>query len=70
MICVDNFETGTLANIEHIRRPEFVHLNVDIIEPYFVDEPIDFVYHLVSFMPALGILTAFLPNLEPSQRRK
>jgi dTDP-glucose 4,6-dehydratase len=48
VICVDNFETGSLANIEHIRVPEFVHLNTDIIEPYFVDEPIDFVYHLAS----------------------
>jgi dTDP-glucose 4,6-dehydratase len=48
VICVDNLETGTLANIEHIRRPEFTHLNLDIIEPYFVDEPVDFVYHLAS----------------------
>ncbi|HEY4278341.1 MAG TPA: UDP-glucuronic acid decarboxylase family protein [Conexibacter sp.] len=48
VICVDNLETGSLANIEHIRRPEFVHLNVDIITPYFVDEPVDFVYHLAS----------------------
>jgi dTDP-glucose 4,6-dehydratase len=48
VICVDNLETGTLANIEHIRNQDFVHLNVDIIEPYFVDEPIDFVYHLAS----------------------
>ena len=48
VICVDNLETGTLHNIEHIRGPEFVHLNVDIIEPYFVDEPVDFVYHLAS----------------------
>jgi len=48
VICVDNLETGSLANIEHIRRPEFVHLNVDIIEPYFVEEPVDFVYHLAS----------------------
>jgi dTDP-glucose 4,6-dehydratase len=48
VICVDNLETGTLSNIEHIRRPEFVHLNLDIIEPYFVDEPVDFVYHLAS----------------------
>jgi dTDP-glucose 4,6-dehydratase len=45
---VDNLETGSLANISHIRRPEFVHLNLDIIEPYFVDEPVDFVYHLAS----------------------
>src|SRR4051794_39176990 len=48
VICVDNLETGTLANIEHIRSPYFVHLNLDITQPYFVDEPIDFVYHLAS----------------------
>ena len=48
VICVDNFETGSLANIEHIRVPEFTHLNVDIIEPYRIDEPVDFVYHLAS----------------------
>jgi dTDP-glucose 4,6-dehydratase len=48
VICVDNLETGSLANIHHIRRPEFVHLNLDIIEPYFVEEPVDFVYHLAS----------------------
>ena len=48
VICVDNLETGTLSNIEHIRTPEFVHLNLDIIEPYFIDEPVDFVYHLAS----------------------
>ena len=48
VICVDNLETGSLANIEHIRDDAFVHRNLDIIEPYFVDEPIDFVYHLAS----------------------
>jgi dTDP-glucose 4,6-dehydratase len=48
VICIDNLETGTLANIEHIRDDKFVFRNLDIIEPYFVDEPIDFVYHLAS----------------------
>jgi dTDP-glucose 4,6-dehydratase len=48
VICVDNLETGSLANIEHIRSPDFVHHNLDIIEPYYVDEAIDFVYHLAS----------------------
>src|SRR5919107_1038947 len=48
VICVDNFETGSLANIEHIRVPEFVHLHHDIIEPFFVEEPVDFVYHFAS----------------------
>jgi dTDP-glucose 4,6-dehydratase len=48
VICVDNLETGTLNNIEHIRTEDFAHLNLDIIEPYFVEERIDFVYHLAS----------------------
>src|SRR5437763_11128982 len=49
VICVDNLETGSLANIEHIRdREVFVHLGLDIIDPYVVEEPVDFVYHLAS----------------------
>src|SRR6202012_3207374 len=32
----------------HLRGDNFVHLNLDIIEPYFVDEPLDFVYHFAS----------------------
>jgi dTDP-glucose 4,6-dehydratase len=49
VICVDNLETGSLVNIEHIRdRERFEHLNIDIIEPYFVAEHIDYVYHLAS----------------------
>ena len=48
VICVDNLETGSLANIEHIRVPEFRFEQIDIIEPYFVDEHVDFVYHLAS----------------------
>src|SRR3978361_322670 len=48
VICVDNFETGSLANIEHIRVPEFVHLHADIIDPFFVEEPVAFVYPFAS----------------------
>jgi dTDP-glucose 4,6-dehydratase len=48
VICVDNFETGSLANIAHIRVPEFAHLNQDVIEPFFVEEPVDVVYHFAS----------------------
>src|SRR5690349_23554484 len=48
VICVDNLETGSLGNIEHIRVPEFLFLQSDIVAPYFVDEPVDFVYHLAS----------------------
>jgi len=49
VICVDNFETGSLANIAHIRDAErFVHVGLDVIEPYFIEESVDFVYHLAS----------------------
>jgi dTDP-glucose 4,6-dehydratase len=48
VICVDNLETGSLANIEHIRVPAFEFLQLDIVQPYFVDRPVDFVYHLAS----------------------
>jgi len=48
VICVDNVETGSLANLQHIRSPDFRFLQADIIQPYFVDEPVDFVYHFAS----------------------
>src|SRR4051812_23030692 len=48
VICVDNFETGSLANIEHLRQAEFRFTHPDIVEPFFVDEPVDFVYHFAS----------------------
>jgi dTDP-glucose 4,6-dehydratase len=48
VVCVDNLETGSLANIEHIRTPEFEFLQLDIVQPYFVERPVDFVYHLAS----------------------
>src|SRR3954453_21339214 len=61
VICVDPFETGSLANIEHIRVPEFRHVNADIISPYFIDEPVDLVYHFAS--PASPIDYLRLPLL-------
>src|SRR6201993_4774882 len=48
VICVDNLETGSLANVEHIRSADFVHLSLDIIEPYYVNEQIHFLFHLAS----------------------
>jgi dTDP-glucose 4,6-dehydratase len=59
VICVDNLDTGSLQNIEHIRGDEFRFLHHDLTEPLFVDEPIDFVYHLAS--PASPIDYARLP---------
>src|SRR5688572_11304136 len=48
VICIDNLETGSLENIDHLRSQEFEFLNYDITEFVPVDEPVDFVYHLAS----------------------
>jgi dTDP-glucose 4,6-dehydratase len=48
VICVDNLDTGSLKNIEHIREGEFRFVNHDMTEHLEVDEPVDFVYHLAS----------------------
>jgi dTDP-glucose 4,6-dehydratase len=60
VICVDNFDTGSLQNIEHLRDGEhFRFLHVDITSHYQIDEPVDFVYHMAS--PASPIDYARLP---------
>src|SRR2546423_12529171 len=59
VICVDNFETGSLHNIAHLRQPEFHFIHADITAHYEVDEPLDFVYHMAS--PASPIDYARLP---------
>jgi len=48
VICVDNLDTGTLENIEHIRQPEFAFLQHDMIAHVTIDEPVDYVFHLAS----------------------
>jgi dTDP-glucose 4,6-dehydratase len=48
VLCVDNLDTSTLENIEHIPGDDFLFINHDMIEHISVDEPIDFVFHLAS----------------------
>jgi len=48
VICVDNLDTGSLENIEHIRDTAFVFRNHDMIEYLEIEEPVTCVYHLAS----------------------
>src|SRR5256714_13183063 len=61
VVCVDTLETGSLMNIEHLRREDFRFVMADITKHYEVDEPLDFVYHMAS--PASPIDYARLPLL-------
>src|SRR3954468_11444639 len=59
VICVDNFDTGSLKNIAPLRDDSFLFVHCDITEPYEIEEPVDFVYHMAS--PASPIDYARLP---------
>lgn len=48
VICVDNLDTGTLENIEHIRSGDFEFLEHDMTRHLDVGESIDEVFHLAS----------------------
>jgi dTDP-glucose 4,6-dehydratase len=48
VICIDNLDTGSLQNIEHIRERDFVFLNHNLTDTLFLEEPVDFVFHLAS----------------------
>jgi dTDP-glucose 4,6-dehydratase len=48
VVCVDNLDTGSLQNIEHIREPGFTFVNHDLTQPFVIDEPVEYVFHLAS----------------------
>jgi dTDP-glucose 4,6-dehydratase len=64
VICIDNLETASLKNIEHIRRDDFVFVNHDVMEPISVDEPVDFVYHLAAIPSPIDYLRLPLLTLK------
>src|SRR6478752_847193 len=64
VICVDNLETGSLQNVEHLRGDRFVFLNHDITQHLEIDEPVDFVYHLASPASPIDYLRLPLATLK------
>src|SRR3978361_2022174 len=59
VICADNFDTGSLRNIAHLRRDDFRFMHVDITSHFEVAAAIDFVSHRAS--PSSPIDYARLP---------
>jgi dTDP-glucose 4,6-dehydratase len=64
VICIDNLETASLKNIEHIRRDDFVFVNHDVMEPISVDGPVDVVYHLAAIPSPIDYLRLPLLTLK------
>jgi dTDP-glucose 4,6-dehydratase len=59
VICLDNLDTGTLENVDHIRDENFEFQYQNLTEYVQLDDSVDFVYHLAS--PASPIDYARLP---------
>src|SRR5438045_5016705 len=59
VICVDNLETGSLQNVEHLRGDAFAFMNQDITEHLAIEEPVDVIFPAAS--PASPIDYARLP---------
>jgi dTDP-glucose 4,6-dehydratase len=64
VICVDNLETSTLENLEHLRDDAFVFRNHDVVDHLEIDEPVDVVYHLAALASPIDYLRQPLHSLK------
>jgi dTDP-glucose 4,6-dehydratase len=64
VICVDNLETSSLENLEHLRDDAFVFRNHDVVEHLDVEEPVDVVYHLAALASPIDYLRQPLHSLK------
>jgi dTDP-glucose 4,6-dehydratase len=64
VICVDNLESSTLENLEHLRDDGFLFVNHDMVEHVQIDEPVDAVYHLAALASPIDYLRQPLHSLK------
>jgi dTDP-glucose 4,6-dehydratase len=64
VICLDNLETASLQNIEHIRDDAFSFVNGDVMEQIEIDEPVDYVFHLAAIPSPIDYLRLPLLTLK------
>jgi dTDP-glucose 4,6-dehydratase len=64
VVCVDNLETGSLENVEHLRGENFLFLNHDLTHHLEVEEPVNIVFHLASPASPIDYLRLPLQTLK------
>jgi len=64
VICIDNLDTGSLQNVEHLRGDEFLFINQDVTLHLDIDEPVDVVYHLAALASPIDYLRMPLHSLK------
>jgi dTDP-glucose 4,6-dehydratase len=64
VVCIDNLDTGSLQNIEHLRDENFEFVNHDVTEYIGVEGDVDFVYHLAALASPIDYLRMPLHSLK------
>ena len=64
VICIDNLESSTLQNLEHIRDDRFTFLYHDVIDHIAIEEPVDLVFHLAALASPIDYLRQPLHSLK------
>jgi dTDP-glucose 4,6-dehydratase len=64
VVCIDNLDTGSLQNVEHLRGENFEFVNHDVTEYLEVEGEVDFVYHLAALASPIDYLRMPLHSLK------
>ena len=64
VVCIDNLDTGSLQNVEHLRGETFEFVNHDVTEYLEVGGEVDFVYHLAALASPIDYLRMPLHSLK------
>jgi dTDP-glucose 4,6-dehydratase len=64
VLCIDNLDTGSLQNVEHLRSDDFLFLNHDVTLHLEIDEPVDVVYHLAALASPIDYMRMPLHSLK------
>jgi dTDP-glucose 4,6-dehydratase len=64
VICVDNLDTGSLQNVEHLRGENFEFVNHDVTLRLEIEGDVDAVYHLAALASPIDYLRMPLHSLK------
>src|SRR3954467_13089901 len=64
VVCIDNLDTGSLQNVEHLRGENFEFVNHDVTEYIDVAGDVDVVYHLAALASPIDYLRMPLHSLK------
>jgi dTDP-glucose 4,6-dehydratase len=64
VLCIDNLDTGSLQNVEHLRGENFEFVNHDVTEYLDVEGEVHFVYHLAALASPIDYLRMPLHSLK------